>query len=263
MKADVYMKAWGLFMKNSDYRYFYSEWNNITSESITELFVDRAQRTLGGFYHPTWTAKYNVTINITLRTDIMYDLEFDIYGTDIFISNNILINDLILTGYRHSELNVNATSINNIEAASFWDTLTLVLTNCNINDNINILSTTGDINFVSNNSKSRKNVEWNFFTEEGSINTFIYQSEEIGANITAFLFTTLGNINVKYIDNLSNIEAFFTTTVTNSLITTNLGGFEEIGNNIFRSTDFDTVINTFNFSLTTIEGISLVVGLSS
>ncbi len=76
IKADVDLKAEGFYMRNSDYNFFGAEWNNYSSESITELFVYTMPPTLGLFYHPTWTVKYEIAINITLRTDILYDLRF-------------------------------------------------------------------------------------------------------------------------------------------------------------------------------------------
>ena len=179
-----------------------------------------------------------------------------------------MINELILETYSGNiELNAKETNIRRIEAkGSFMPlraNLTLELNNCNISESINI-DNYGDINFVSHNIKCNDNVEWNLTSEEGSINAKIYQSEEIGANLTAFLLTTLGNINIEYIDNLSNIGALFIATISNSsFLTTNLSGFEKIGINIFCSTDYNAAINIFDFALTTIAGISKVVGLSS
>jgi len=74
IKADVNLKAEGIYIRNSDYNFFSVEWDNYSSESITELFVLTMPPTLGLFYHPTWTVKYEVTVNISLRTDIIYDL---------------------------------------------------------------------------------------------------------------------------------------------------------------------------------------------
>ena len=75
IKTDVNLKAEGIYLKNSDYNFFSVEWDNYSIESTTELLVLTMPPTLGLFYHPTWTVKYDFTINITLRTDILYDLE--------------------------------------------------------------------------------------------------------------------------------------------------------------------------------------------
>ena len=96
MKADVNLKVEGMYMKNSDYDYFITEGHYLPSENITELVVYSFGRTLGLFYHPSWTAKYNININITLRTDISYDLYLNVEDTDIFISENLDINELII-----------------------------------------------------------------------------------------------------------------------------------------------------------------------
>jgi len=98
MKADVNLKAEGIYMRNSDYDYFFIEWLNFSSEPFTELLALSAGKTLGGFYHPTWTAKYDININVTLRTDISYDLHLHVWEpyTEIFISENLSINELII-----------------------------------------------------------------------------------------------------------------------------------------------------------------------
>jgi hypothetical protein len=96
MKADANLKVEGMYMKDSDYDYFITEGHYLPSENITELVVYSFGLTLGLFYHPSWTAKYNININITLRTDISYDLYLNVEDTDIFISENLDINELII-----------------------------------------------------------------------------------------------------------------------------------------------------------------------
>ncbi len=96
MKADANLKVEGMYMKDSDYDYFITEGYYLPSENITKLVVYSFGLTLGLFYHPSWTAKYNININITLRTDISYDLYLNVEDTDIFISENLDINELII-----------------------------------------------------------------------------------------------------------------------------------------------------------------------
>jgi hypothetical protein len=265
IKADVNLKAEGIYMKDSDYDYFITHWDNYSSESITELFVSSIGRTLGGFYHPSWTAKYDINIIITLRTDILYDLHFDVRDTEIFISENLSINKLFLETYSSKiELNANGTNINNIEAIAYAGSLTLNLAYCNISDSINVTSTTADINFASYNTKCSKNVEWALRSEKGSINAKIYQSEELGANISGVLLTSMGIINIEYTDSLATVGALFNASAfTGSFVTTNLGGFEALSNNIFRSIDYHSANNIFTFSLINNDGYIEVVGQSS
>ena len=91
IKADVNLKAEGMYLKNSDYNYFSTWWDNYTSEEITQLIAHSIGRTLGGFYHPSWSAKYDININMTLRTDILYELFLNTYNTEIFISENLTL----------------------------------------------------------------------------------------------------------------------------------------------------------------------------
>jgi len=265
IKADAILKVEGMYMRDSDYGYFHTEGHYYPSEGFTQLVVYSAGRTLGGFYHPTWTAKYDININITLRTDILYDLHIRAYNTKISISENLSINTLSLeTGISNIELNANATSINIIEAIAYGGSLTLNLTNCNISDSIYINSTMADINFTSYNTKCNKNVEWALRSEAGSINANVYQSEDLGANISGVLFTSTGNINIEYTDSLPTVGAFFNaSSFTGSFVTTNLGGFEALGNNLFRTVDYPSATNIYTFSLNNINGYIKVSGQSN
>ena len=96
IKADANLKAEGMYMRDFDYDFFITAGYYIPSETVTQLVVYSMGKTLGGFYHPSWTAKYDININITLRTDILYDLHLIIWNTEIFISEILNINELII-----------------------------------------------------------------------------------------------------------------------------------------------------------------------
>jgi len=81
IKADVNLKAEGIYMRDSDYNFFDVYWYNDSIGSITELNVYTAPYILGLFYHPTWTVKYKIAVNLTLRTDILYDLQLNASST--------------------------------------------------------------------------------------------------------------------------------------------------------------------------------------
>ena len=97
IRADANLKVEGMYMRDSDYDYFITVGEYIPSEAVTQLVVYSAGLTLGLFYHPTWTAKYDININITLRTDITYALHLDAWNTDIFISEYLNISELIIS----------------------------------------------------------------------------------------------------------------------------------------------------------------------
>ena len=264
IKADAILKAEGMYMRDFNYDFFHTEGHYYPSEETTQLIVYGSGRTLGGFYHPTWTAKYDININITLRTDILYDLDLDVWDTEISISENLSINKLYLeTGISNIELNANATNINSIEGIAYGGSLTLNLANCNISDSINVTSTFADINFVSYNTKCNKNLDWALRSEEGSINAEIYQSEELGANISGVFSTSTGTINIEYTDSLPTVGALFNgSAFSGSFVTTNLGGFEALSINLFRSIDYHSANNIFTFSLNNNYGSIKIGGQS-
>lgn len=262
IKADLFLKAEGMYMKNSDYEYFITDWDNFSSESPS-LFVHSIGKTLGGFYHPSWTARYDITINLTLRTDLLYDLYLDVYHSEINIDEDLSINELIIDTYSGDiELNINETDINQISINIPQSRVfTLELNQCNISNIINITSTTADIRLNSFNSKCSNDIEWFVTSINGNIDTKIYQSEEIGANISASILSSSGNINIEYFDSLSTIGALFNASkYMASFQTSNLGGFEMDGVNIFKSTDFTSAKYIFMFDLIcseiTVEGQS-------
>jgi hypothetical protein len=74
----------------------------------------------------------------------------------------------------------------------------------------------------------------------------------------------MGIINIEYTDSLATVGALFNASAfTGSFITTNLGGFEVLSNNIFRSIDYHSANNIFTFSLINNDGYIEVVGQSS
>ncbi|MFW9999327.1 MAG: hypothetical protein ACFE9Q_13885 [Candidatus Hodarchaeota archaeon] len=258
IKADVYTKAEGIYLRYWDYNYIDTQWYNSSSDSI-RLYVYYSLPTLGPGYHPTHTVKYDdAIINITLRTDILYDLQ--LFGKEVDISGNLSINKLSFEGkLKSKEANISKIEVQEFGAGS----LTLELINCNINEHIHIQTTSANINLISNNTLCSKNVEWVLASQDGSIDIKIYQSEDLGANVSGAFSTTFGNINIEYADSLSQVGALFSTTGSgSSFLTTILGGFERIGLNIFHSTDYNTALNIFTFALTTITGILEVEGLS-
>ncbi|MFX1456085.1 MAG: hypothetical protein ACFFDB_11990 [Promethearchaeota archaeon] len=266
IKADIDFKAEGMYMKGGSPAYYFTAyWNNNSLDSMPELFVTGMPPTLGPFYHPTWTVRYDIHINITLRTDILYDLHFDVWDTDIIISENLFINNLFIEAFsRNVGLNANGTNINNIEATAYSGYLTMNLDSCNISDGINATSTKGDINFLSYNIKCDKEVDWILRTETGSINAIIFQDEVMGANIFGDFFASMGHINIEYEDVLSAVGAIFNAMeFTGSFITTNLGGFDLVGSSLFRSIDYYSANNSFTFTLRNHNGNIQVVGKSS
>lgn len=97
IRADVNLKVEGPYIRDFNYDFFHTDGHYFPSEVTTQLVVYSSPPTLGLFYHPTWTAKYDININITLRTDITYDLHLDVLNTDIFISENLNISELIIS----------------------------------------------------------------------------------------------------------------------------------------------------------------------
>lgn len=75
IKADVNLEIKGIYLKGANLLdYFFMEWVNLTSGTMTRLYVDSNGATLGLFYHPSWTVQREIIVNITLRTDILYDV---------------------------------------------------------------------------------------------------------------------------------------------------------------------------------------------
>jgi hypothetical protein len=232
-----------------------------------------------------------ITINVTLRTDVNYDIAAltTTGSVDLDIPDNIDLNNTILsttTGSIILNANENVTFNGNVQAGvttgsvtiyasnvnfakgittlSTTGSITMNFTNCFMGDDISGTVTTGGVTFKSYNMWYSQNSILNLQATTGNVIARIYQYIDMGSNITGSLITTTGSIGVTYIDNQANVGAsFLGAWTTGSYTRTNSGGFSAISSNPFDTLDYGTANSTYTLSLTTTTGGINVDGTSS
>ncbi len=289
-KIDVDMRISGLFMSNMGYADFFgpttSWWQNGTFPPI--LF--RLQQLPHVWLNPaSWFKLANIEINVTLRTDVAYDLNADT-GTGsirLVTANNAILDDVDLnsgTGsiYLSTAENTTIQDTLNLDAGTgsislygkrtnFTNGLLLDtgtgsiianLSNSIIGGNVGLSSGTGSIDFRIYHNEYTQNCNWAISAGTGGIFIGINQHGLMGANVTGNIHAGTGTINLQYIDTSSGVGAsFFGTTGTGSFNPVNTLGFIP-SSNPFNSLDFPTTYN-YDFNLDTGTGNINVDGSSS
>ena len=236
----------------------------------------------------------NITIDVTLRTDIIYDIDTlsSTGSVSLNIPNNIVINNSILkasTGSVSLLADKNVTFNGNLKmststgsialfakntnltkgltATTSTGLMTLNFTNCIIGNDMGGTVSIGNIMLMSYNMLYSQNCVWAFKASTGSIDVEIYQNVDMGANVSGSLLSPTGGIDVIYKDNQAGVGASFfgtwNTTTGSYLRISSEGGFSATNFNPFYSLDYATAINTYTLNLTTSIGSIEVDGTSS
>ncbi|MFX1455279.1 MAG: hypothetical protein ACFFDB_07865 [Promethearchaeota archaeon] len=285
LDLDIKISGGGVAGKNFSDFFKPIVWLN---ESVPVITFQLENKAIAWFLIPVF---YNITIDVTLRTDVNYDVVgSSITGSINFnIPDNMVLNNTILsttTGSVAINANENVTFNGNmlattttgsvaiyaegvnfshgITTSSTTGSLTLNFTNCIIGDDMRGLVTTGSITIRSYNMIYSQDCVWDFDTTTGGIKATIHQYVEMGANITGSMVTTTGGVEVDYIDTLSSVGAsFFGASSTGSYSRSSGGGFSATNFNPFYSLDYATANNTYTLSLTTTTGGIDVDGTSA
>ncbi|MFW9827947.1 MAG: hypothetical protein ACFFEY_10160 [Candidatus Thorarchaeota archaeon] len=281
-QIDLDIKIEGILVKGSAFSdFFYTPiWQNQSSPEITFTLDVKAT---------TWFIfglDRQVKINLTLRTDIVYDINTYV-STGIVTMNvpkNAILNNTIIDSSTGSILvrasdNVTflantllststgsialyANQVNFSQGLSVFTStgsLTLNFSKCIIGDHLIGDVSTGSILFNSYNMEYSDVNNWRLETSTGSIDVNILQYKNIGNNITGLILTSTGSIDGYYRDDSPNIGAKFTcstSTGSNSYTPIGSGGFTQSGANpkVITSDDYDSANNKYTFSLITSTG---------
>ncbi|HDZ17768.1 hypothetical protein LCGC14_0891360 [marine sediment metagenome] len=236
-----------------------------------------------------------MTINVTLRTDIIYDIDVDnsVGSISINIPENIELNNILFSSSTgsitlQSDKNVtfngnvglststgsvsaflrNANLPRSLTATTTTGSVSLNLTNCIIGDDITGTSDTGTINFKSFNLIYTQDCELNLGTSTGSISLQINQHNGMGSEVSGSIGASTGSISVIYRDSLSSVGAEFTCQTTFGSITytpTGPGGLSKVGSTTsatISTVDYNSANNTYTLSLDTTIGNIGVSGQS-
>jgi len=290
VKIDVDMKISGLFMANRGYAEFFGPstdwWQNATFPPITFNLKALPQT----WFNPTfWFKSYNIDVNVTLRTDVIYKITADT-GTGsirMVTPNNVILSDISLssgTGSIYLSVSDNTTIQDTLDLDAGTGSISLYsksanfskgllidtgtgsivanLSNSIIGGDIALSTGTGSIDFKSYHLEYAKNSAWTLSAGTGGIDVVINQDAFMGANVTGTISTGTGSIDILYVDTSASVGAsFFGSTGTGSYNRINSGGFTPTNFNPFRSLDFPTTYN-YDLNLSTGTGSITVDGSS-
>ncbi len=289
-KIDLDVHIQGILVKDSSLSDFFHPiiWDN-TSTPITTFTIDSKATTwfIFGVFR-------QIQINLTLRTDVIYDLNVlsSTGAINMKTPDNIILNNTILstsTGSIVLDASKNITFQGDVGLSSSTGLVALYakdvnfthdlisqsstgsqilnFSRCSIGGHLTGISSTGFLDFNSYNMKYSEGHNWSLESSTGYIEVTILQYANMDANITGSILSSTGAIDIYYRDNSASIGAMFTcstSTGTNSYTLIGAGGFAESGTNpkTITSYDYNSASNKYTFTVTTSTGGTNVLGES-
>ena len=280
-KIDVDIEITGLYMEGKNYKNFFhpsSEWWDNTTATFNLLTLPDV------WFDPShWFKSYNITVAITLRTDVVYDVTalVSVGSIEMQVSDGVILNGMSLTSSTGSikldtlgnneflekvRLESSTGSIESyaattnfthgFQALASTGSLTLNYTNCLMGEDLEGTVSTGSVTFKSYNMVYAKDINLNLETSTGSINADLYQYTSMGANVTGSWETSTGSVDVFYRDNLVDTDVRFvgsTSTGSINYITHPTMNITSLGS-VYSTLDFGDAMYRYVFSLDTSTG---------
>jgi hypothetical protein len=281
-KIEVSIAVSGLFMTETSYLDFftpYTEWWDNTS-TPTSFDMNVLPET---WFNPShWFKSYNIDIIITLRTDVVYNIDaHTITGSlKMNVPEDVILNDTLLqvtTGgvLLDTSPNTNFQGILNVQSITgsasvigqntsysygFSSGVTtgdlhLYLENCVLSHDLIGTVTTGAIFYTTYNLSFTQDSSINLQTTTGDINGNINQYEDLGANVTGNFLITTGWVNIVYVNDMSSIGTRFSSTFTTGAINYDYSTLEFSRiNGILTSSNYNSALYKYTFTLSTVTG---------
>jgi len=280
-KINVDIEITGLYMEGKTYENFFhpsSEWWDNTTATFNLLTLPDV------WFDPShWFKSYNITVAITLRTDVVYDVTAlaSVGSIEMQVSDGVILNGTSLTSSTGSikfdtlgnnkflekvRLESSTGSIESyaattnfthgFQALASTGSLTLNYTNCLMGEDLEGTVSTGSVTFKSYNMVYAKDINLNLETSTGSINADLYQYITMGANVTGSWETSTGSVNVVYRDNLVNTDVRFIGSTSTGLINYTPHATMEITGlgSIYSTLNYGDATYRYLFSLDTSTG---------
>ena len=264
-EIDVDIEIEGWYMEGKTYEDFFSPdtewWDNMTATfnfiALPDVWFDPSH----------WFKSYNITVAVTLRTDVVYDLTAltSVGSIEMQVSDGVILNGTSLTSSTGSvKLNTlgnnefqgklrlesstgsiesyasNTNFTRGFRALTSTGSLTLNYTNCLMGDNLIGTVSTGSVTFKSYNMQYTTNIILNLKTSTGSIDVELYQYITMDANVTGSWETSTGSVDVYYRDDLVNTDVRF-------IGSTGTGSINYILHATMEITSLGSVYSTLNY----------------
>jgi len=281
-KIDVNIEITGWYMEGNTYLNFFHQstewWDNATATFNLQALPDV-------WFNPShWYKSYNITIAVTLRTDVVYDLTAltAVGDIEILVSDGVILNGMSFTSSTGlikldtfgnnkflGEVRLESSTgkvdsfaaktnfTHGFSALTSTSRLTLNFTNCITGADLIGTSSTGHLDFKSYNMVYTKNINLNLKSSTGGIDADLYHYISMGANVTGIWETTTGSIDVLYRDNLVDTDVrFIRSTTSGSINYISLDDSMEITSlgSYFSTKSFGNATYSYVFSLDTSTG---------
>jgi len=264
-KVDVNFHFSGLFMAGKTYQNFFNpiSWDNDSSADLSLTSIHWA------WVDPTnWFKTDNHVVNLTLRTDIVYDITTTSItgGISIIVPENVTVNDLTLscTTGGVSVYGTGANFSQGLSSSTTTGNVLLNFTRCHFGGNIAGTTTTGGVTLNTYNAEYTQDITWTLSTTTGAVLMSIQQYSNMSSDVTGSASTTTGGVTVQYYDNSPYFGARFTGSTTTGVVSCTADDIAGVGSakyKICTSGDFATTANnTYDLTCTTTTGNIAIVG---
>ncbi len=287
-QIDVSIEISGMFVEGKTYQNFFNPsiewWDNSTATfsllTLPDIWFDPSH----------WFKTYNITVIVTLRTDLVFDITAlaSTGSIEMEVPEDVILDGLSLTSSTGSvklktlgdntftgslrletstgsiESYVSKTNFSSgFQALTSTGSLTLNFTNCIMGNDLIGTVSTGGVNFKSYNMLYSKDIDFNLDTSTGSIDVELYQYISMGANVTGTWETSTGSVDVIYRDSLVDTGfRFVSSTGTGSINYVGNGTISGLGS-ICSSTNYASATYRYVFSLDTSTGSITADALSA
>jgi len=281
-EIDIDMEISGWYIEGKTYLDFFHSstgwWDNTTTTFNLQTIPDT-------WFNPShWFKSYNITVVVTLRTDVLYDLKAStsVGSIEMEVPDGVSLNGTSFTtstgsikfttlGDNRFSGKVNLDSSTGkiesystktnftcgFQASTSTGALTLNYTNCVMGDDLMGTTSTAALTFKSYNMLYLTDIILNLESSTGAINADLYQYITMGANVTGTWESSTGNVKVLYRDNLTNTDIRF-------VGSTGVGSFNYVphatmeitgpGSNIYSTLNYGDATYRYLFSLDTSTG---------
>lgn len=227
---DVDIRISGLFMEAKDYTAFFvpdTEWwlseNEFYLKTPPDIWFDPS----------FWFKSYDVTINVTLRTDVVYNLTAIVTtgAIEMTTANGVVLNDLTLQSTTGSITYIskdNTQYLGDVNLATITGSLTMsTLENSTFQNGLILSTTTGSLNLVADLSKFEQGIDLQTIT--GSLDMTL-TSCILGGDLIGSV--TTGSIELNMDDTLYTKDNELNLMTTTGSITLDISQTNDMGANI-------------------------------
>ena len=228
--VDVDIRVFGLFMEGKDYTAFFNtdtEWWVLENEFYLKTVPDI-------WYDPSyWFKSYDITINVTLRTDIIYNITAiaRVGSIEMTTANGVVLNDLNLetsTGSVNFVSKENTEFLGGVDLTTTTGSLTFSsLENSTFKSDLKLSTFTGSLDLFADISNFEQGIELDVITGSMDMNltSCVLGDSLIGSVIT-------GSIELYMDDILYTKDSELNLMTTTGSITVDINQTNDMGANI-------------------------------